>query len=547
MSETGAPRWDLLPHDPAGFFELSTGFDRKTLKRAYGKLIRQFKPEKFPEQFQKIRAAFEALDGQLRYGQLPSTDSKGQIYQWQVETAAAYDANKSASSGMENAAAEAVPLHDLLRTEKPSVLYRQISQSDRKTPYDYFALAILSDLVQTDQKKFFQWLLTGLKEHPQDKGLFSLLYQYFQTDLPLELIPTLLLTTSKAICDDRYYYLTESAWLRLLRSTKFPVFRETLARCEANLKDFRINARIAFYIQTLRPALWRADAQWLRKTIDWLEVNSGHLPPQLENDFHVLELIRDYQKTAAAFVGDDPTRRQVAATIKHYFCSDSTTGDAAVIEHQLTLADDAEALMRAFPAELEDSEREGASAMWVLWSWIGSEVADRNGIETARVAPEKFLKRVFALMVDLDETWDISSRSMMIYYMVNYLPYLLFSVAPFLIFFSWLENPLFLGGAIVLAVLSMVFYHFVLIPATIEPMFDKMIQRSIEENYLRLWRGRFVQLIDANHVSMQGLAATLHEIVFERKHRLRAVVHLVNYVPRDIGIAFYAEAARFRV
>ena len=551
-SEARGPQWKLLPHDPVTFFGLESGFDRKALKRAYGKLIRQFKPEKFPEEFQRIRAAFETLDGQLRYGQVQSASDLSQSYSWQASTSTQSDrgsgnAKDKSPSKSQRPAKESVAFHDRLKSEKPSVLFAELNRSEQKTPYDYFALAILSDVVQTDQKMFFQWLLTGLKEHPKDKGLFNLLYEYFQTELPLELIPTLLLTTSKVIRDDRFYYLTESAWQQLLRSTKFPVFEETLKRCEANLKDFRINARIAFYIQTLRHAMWRANPAWLRQTLDWLEINSGHLPRQLEMDFHVLELIRGYQKTAAQFVGDDPTRRQVAATIKRYFCLDTEAADALVIEHQLTLADDAESLMRAFPASLDESEGEGASAMWMLWQWIGQEVAERNGIDPPRVAPQKFVKRVFALMVDLDETWTISRKHITMYYMLNYLPYLLFAAAPFVALFNWLGQPIVFGAAIVLAVVLLVVYHFVLIPKTIDPIFEKMVHGSIKKNYLLLWRGRFVHLIDANHVSMQDLIRALHEIVFERKHRLRAAVHLVNYVPQDIGIAFYAEAARFRV
>jgi len=85
-SETRGPQWKLLPHDPVTFFGLKTGFDRKTLKRAYGKLIRQFKPEKFPEEFQRIRAAFETLDGQLRYGQVQSASNLSQQYRWQAST-----------------------------------------------------------------------------------------------------------------------------------------------------------------------------------------------------------------------------------------------------------------------------------------------------------------------------------------------------------------------------------------------------------------------------------------------------------------------------
>ena len=62
------PNWKLLPHNPQRFFELADGYDRKDLKRSYNRWIRQFKPETHPAEFQRIRAAFESLDQDLRYG-----------------------------------------------------------------------------------------------------------------------------------------------------------------------------------------------------------------------------------------------------------------------------------------------------------------------------------------------------------------------------------------------------------------------------------------------------------------------------------------------
>ena len=64
----GEPDWSLLPHDPVRFFGLAEGFDRRELKRSYNQLIRRFKPEKHPQEFQRIRAAHEQLDSGIRYG-----------------------------------------------------------------------------------------------------------------------------------------------------------------------------------------------------------------------------------------------------------------------------------------------------------------------------------------------------------------------------------------------------------------------------------------------------------------------------------------------
>ncbi len=59
------PRWDLLPRHPRRFFDLAEDFDRRDLKRAYRDLVKRYKPDKAPDEFQKIRAAYEHLTDRL--------------------------------------------------------------------------------------------------------------------------------------------------------------------------------------------------------------------------------------------------------------------------------------------------------------------------------------------------------------------------------------------------------------------------------------------------------------------------------------------------
>ncbi len=55
------------PSDPRTLFGLDSKASRRDLKRAYTKLIRQFKPEHSPDQFRRLREAFEQLDQQLEW------------------------------------------------------------------------------------------------------------------------------------------------------------------------------------------------------------------------------------------------------------------------------------------------------------------------------------------------------------------------------------------------------------------------------------------------------------------------------------------------
>ena len=61
------PDWDRLAQDPEGFFELEGEWDRRDLRRAYGRWIKRYKPDAHPDEFRMIRAGFERLEGELRF------------------------------------------------------------------------------------------------------------------------------------------------------------------------------------------------------------------------------------------------------------------------------------------------------------------------------------------------------------------------------------------------------------------------------------------------------------------------------------------------
>ncbi len=56
------PDWSLAEDDPRAFFGLAADATLTDLKRAYARLIKVWKPDKFPSEFKKIRRAFEELE-----------------------------------------------------------------------------------------------------------------------------------------------------------------------------------------------------------------------------------------------------------------------------------------------------------------------------------------------------------------------------------------------------------------------------------------------------------------------------------------------------
>ncbi len=55
------------PTDPQTLLGVSSDISRRDLKRAYARLIKKYKPEHAPEEFRRLRAAYEKLDQQLEW------------------------------------------------------------------------------------------------------------------------------------------------------------------------------------------------------------------------------------------------------------------------------------------------------------------------------------------------------------------------------------------------------------------------------------------------------------------------------------------------
>src|SRR5690606_37028527 len=155
-SSVPTPDWGHLPHAPQAFFGLADGFDQKALKRSYNRLLHRFKPEKHPEEFQRIRAAYEQLDNQLRYGRTatPAVHPKDS-YQWTTDVE--QDGKKPRSL------TPRPPIAEQILREPVSEIYRQLANRPQKSPYEFYALAVMSDIVhRKDGLQFVRWLLGGL-------------------------------------------------------------------------------------------------------------------------------------------------------------------------------------------------------------------------------------------------------------------------------------------------------------------------------------------------------------------------------------------------
>ncbi|QEG24984.1 J domain-containing protein [Mariniblastus fucicola] len=533
--------WSLLPYRAKEFFGLPKEFDRKTLKRAYNKLIRQYKPEKFPDEFKKIRAAFEMLEDELRYGKSSiSPVSSFQEYVWQPP-----EESKASAASVQTAPRKAAI--ERLKSESPAAIYRDFKSQSNRSPYDFFVLATLSDIVTEDPTLYFKWLLTGLQEHPNDPGLVSLIQHFFHQDLDENFLRSALMTTSKVITSDRFYFVTEKGWQRLLRISEFAPFKSTLARCESNLKDHRNDNQIVFYAELLKAAIWRADPAWVQEKFALLEGNAGRLGPRLEYELEVLDHLSAYQATSSEFTRGCPTRTALHQAIVDYYSLDEQEGDAKVIECQNQLGTDAQALIQTF----DDDEELAGSSFMLLWFAINEDVSQRHGFKTnakfrSRKHKQDYMKRLYSLIEDLDETWHLSTRHVLTYYALVCGSYLLMIVTPFILLASWLSIGGVMAACVVLAVLGVIANKVWIFPRTIKPRFDRHIDKTIRKSYQEHWRGRFVQFFEATGSNMNQLVRVMAHMMTDDDNFRGATTWLPEMLHNDMGLLIYSMSVPYR-
>lgn len=368
------PDWSLLPRDPVQFFRLPPEYDRRDLKRSYNQLLRRFKPERFPQEFQRIRAAYEQLENALRYGQSPEdTPTTAPSFSWDAPTASVAFAGTAASGRSSTPAA--VPLKERIRSGSVTQTYRELQAREDKSPYDYYALAVMSDAVdRQDGLQFARWLLKGVAVHPRDAGLLHLINAYLNNLAQPDQAEPLLVECSQHIDEQMFFPLTDTLWRELLRTKNFRHFRSAWEKCDRNFKGIQNSNRLIFLVYILKQAIWVAHKDWIVEAFEYLEHNYDNIPSHLEYDLEILARLRMYILVREVFVLGSETRHRLDQAMRDYFCEDQLRGDQSVLGCQILLAQDANTAAEAF-GELGN---ETYAPFYAVWVWVSYDVGERH-------------------------------------------------------------------------------------------------------------------------------------------------------------------------
>ncbi|MFN9345112.1 MAG: J domain-containing protein, partial [Planctomycetota bacterium] len=264
MSDSQVPPWHHLPHSPRDFFGLPAGATRDQLKQAYSVLIRRFKPDKFPEEFKRIRAAFEQLDAAMRSGENQTKAPALEIPS--VVIASTLQDNPHSELSPRAAAYQRIQEND------PETWYRELTSRPHKTQYDYYVLASLSEVVESGSKGFADWIAEGLTQQSHSQDLSDLLQAYFKiAQLKPEEASALLLRLAQVLPGASYYAITDALWHRYSSMVPWETFQGVLESCERCLGIRIADDRKAFTVVLMRRVMWRAPLEWLHDKRKWVE------------------------------------------------------------------------------------------------------------------------------------------------------------------------------------------------------------------------------------------------------------------------------------
>jgi len=552
MSDDNVPvDWHLLPHAPLAFFGLDESFDRKELKRAYNRLLRQFKPEKHPQEFQRIRAAYELLDNQLRYG---AAATPSPSYQWKTDETPEKRRPLEPAAAAPTAPSQAspppapLPLHVRIRQEPMANIYRQLAEKQHKLPYDFYALAVMSDVVhRKDGQQFLRWILQGLAEHRHDRALLSLLYEYLRGPLAINIVPNLLVAVSKTVRTDEFFPLTESLWHRLLRERPFPEFRKALAVCETNLRAVGIDARLAFTVEILKAAIWVADAEWINRAFALIEENFERVAYRLQNDLDLLDFLRRYVAGRPPLDRVSPLRREIDDALREFFSGDQATRDRKVLQCQVHMAADPQATLAAFPLTSE----EDYSNFYILWNYVSADVAERHTAERPPSNVSAWMSRGRALYETIDQRVRGSgSYTKLLGLTALYCTgigalYLIASMLLLIPALTMMETGYFWDTiapwiAVAAGCCAAIWIHF----RYLRPRWKQFLQRQETRRYAEISRGELASFLQRSQFSH----SELRELLFNADiTNLTTAQSTADHFQKDYALAIYAIALRFQV
>ncbi len=561
VDETGEPDWGLLPHHPDRFFGLEGGHDRLDLKRAYNRLLKRFKPERYPEEFQRIRAAFEQLDRHLQYAAEYSEYSE---YEDREDGLAGFQ-SEHRSPGEQAAEIEA-PVESFetavrLADEPLEEIAAELRRLDPKPPENWCHLALFEDeLRPQDPLILYEVLMAGARATGGAPAVLGLLSAACQEPLPTEIATALvrrLLGLAVAeeggpVFDANHYWLfTEPLWLGLPGHLPFDELAELLEHSRNALGEEGFEGYLGLLIKLIPRVSYQADERWLEDAMELIEESYHQLSPWVQAEVVAFDWLNRYSSVREPFLTGDPARARLDEVLVLIAANEQDEALRAFRSMLSWMREQPEDLLTAFPPHDKESYEYILEPLW----WYAEENAERLGGMREHAPAGVTARRVKTFVVDLEKKTDRSLLSLL--WLVSNLAMMLVVLAtvsimgiavlimPGVVSSQVLEDPpdanvlVGIGWAMFLAIcwkMATPIKGLAKIPFVwLAGHFSRWI-------YVRRWRRKVVEFLRKYRLNVGVLTSSLTMLDGE------GVTHhnqLAEFVGRDTAVALYSLALQF--
>lgn len=553
MSDSQPPPWHHLPHSPRSFFGLPNGATREELKQAYSVLIRKFKPDKFPEEFKRIRAAYDQLDLELRSGEKRAQAPALKVSPT-VITSSPQDQPHSELSP--RAAA-----FQRIQENDPESWYRELSERSHKTQHDYYVLANLSEVLDSSPRGFADWIAEGLSKHRNSKYLGDLLQSYFKkAQIEPDEASGLLLRLAQVLPAATYYALTDGLWHRYISMVPWETFQGVLESCERCLGIRIVHDRKAFTVDLMRRVMWRAPLDWLQDKRKWIEESGENLPGDMEFDHEIncrLLLLREQ------FLGQlqqGPYGRRILDAIVS-FCEDGMEASAKVCACQVEIANHPREFLAEFQFNQEDQ------IQWSFaWHWISWAVSTNLTTQEQPIDQNQQLQFVSSIKDRMDKSTPKSIFGVV--GVANIIGFILYSIL-FMLFLVavFLPTTLVTGALVGLvgnrnqtgAVLFTLFFIVMIVAMAIAALWswgklrtywnarviEPYLKRSFSKEYRNKWRYLVAHSMHVLGSPYQAYVGLVRHLCSYGDGLRNPSIRLASFLQNDLGLALYCAAVSF--
>jgi hypothetical protein len=553
--------WSHLPHSPELFFGCAEDATRRDLKRAYNRILKKFKPEQYPEEFKKIRQAFEDLDAQISYGvnfKAPAPEinfedkTEAPAKELNIEFDDLFDGQtevQQSSDDKENPFLDDPFLEDPFgdsdtefddlfdgdtelqqnpfdnkeaetsRKElaelftdgaSPEDLIKSINSKNHPSSSELILSALISETLDSNFS-LLDTLLSSYKAEPDNGYYKNFIFHYLRSKHQVDNVLTSLEKIASIVKGDEFYYFTEPLWYKLADETTLENCCTKLNELEEIIGYIPPSSLSVFYLHFCTRYVFELDLHFVTDKFEFIEECSDNFSWSEECEVQFLNQLLDYRRSLDTFLNTCPIRKQLHHIIKVWCSSNEADKQQTFINEIISM--DTGNLYKQL--EFNDSDLEPCAD---VISAICSEVKE-DQYEDDLYDDEEKNKKIRSFMLKIEEVTDNSTLGTITTFTFLLLLslHLVFIIVPATFTYnyiwsflsedmvkSWFRYLIYLG--VVLA-LGVPYYIFAFLP--VHNKFEKITNVLSRRLYKKVWRQEVVQFLKQHPIKFYDLRMEL--------------------------------------